>query len=172
LIENPQLIAENVNVVRLMALTACGWLALTVFAPLLPVPLAGVAYLLGSLVCHQLPDRSFHIGASQLPVCARCLGIYAGVAVSMVFWVLSSRVPGSTVPGSRALLIAGAIPTAATVALEWLGMWEPSNVARVFAGLPLGAVVAFVVTGAVAKLHYLPCAPQRPIAPRRPPTPI
>ena len=163
--------------IGLLVLTACGWLALTVFAPLLPVPLAGVAYLAGSLVCHQLPERSFHLGASQLPVCARCLGIYGGLGVIMVFWVLGSRVPGSavqgsTVPGSRAVLIAGAIPTAATLAFEWLGMWEPSNVARVLAGVPLGAVVAFVVVGAVAKLHYEPCAPQRPIAPRRPPTPI
>ena len=147
-----------------MALAACAWLALIVFAPLLPVPLAAVAYLAGSLVCHQLPERSFHIGAAQLPVCARCLGIYSGF--------LACVLVKFQVPGSRFAVVAGAAPTAVTVAFEWLGLWQPSNLARALAGVPLGAVVAFVVIDAVAKLHYEPCAPQRPIAPRPPPTPI
>jgi len=147
-----------------MALAASTWLALIVFAPLLPVPLAAAAYLAGSLVCHQLPERSFHLGAAQLPVCARCLGIYAGFLACLL---ITFRIRGS-----RLAIIAGAVPTAVTVAFEWLGLWEPSNPARALAGVPLGAVVAFVVIDAVAKLHYEPCAPQRPIAPRPPPTPI
>src|SRR6185295_1848536 len=35
-------------------------------------------YAVGSVICHQLPERSFHLWAAQLPVCARCTGIYAG----------------------------------------------------------------------------------------------
>src|SRR5207249_7857568 len=38
-------------------------------------------YGIGGIVCHQLPERSFHLWAAQLPVCARCTGIYAGAAV-------------------------------------------------------------------------------------------
>ena len=155
-----------------MALAACAWLALLMFAPLLPLPLAGVAYLAGSLICHQLPERSFHIGAAQLPVCARCLGIYLGLGVLLMFRVLRSNAPGSTVLGSRVVLLAGAVPTVMTVALEWLGIWEPSNPVRALSGVPLGAAIAFVVVDAAAKLHYDSCAPQRPIAPRPPPTPI
>ena len=147
-----------------MALAAFAWLALIVFAPLLPVPLAAAAYLAGSLVCHQLPDRSFHIGAAQLPVCARCVGLYAGFLASFLITFPVRR--------ARLALLAGAIPTAVTVASEWLGIWQPSNLARALAGVSLGAAVAFVVVDAVAKLHYSPCAPQRPIAPRPPPTPI
>src|SRR6266540_2695250 len=41
-------------------------------------------YGVGSLVCHQRPERSFHIWGAQLPVCARCAGIYAGAAVAAV----------------------------------------------------------------------------------------
>lgn len=160
------------TVIPLIALAASAWLALIVFAPVLPVPLAAIAYLAGSLVCHQLPERSFHIGAAQLPVCARCLGIYAGflACVLVKFQVARSRF--FQVPGSRFAVVAGAAPTAVTVAFEWLGLWQPSNITRALAGVPLGAVVAFVVIDAVAKLHYEPCAPQRPIAPRPPPTPI
>jgi len=159
-------------VIPLMALAASAWLALIVLAPLLPVPLAATAYLAGAQICHQLPERSFHLGGAQLPVCARCAGIYAGMSLYLVFRVLRSGVPGSTVPGSRVALMAGAIPTIVTVVAEWLGLWAPSNLARAMAGVPLGAAVAFVVADAVAKLHYVPCAPQRPIAPRPPPTPI
>ena len=38
-------------------------------------------YGIGGIVCHQLSERSFHLWAAQLPVCARCTGIYAGAAV-------------------------------------------------------------------------------------------
>ena len=39
-------------------------------------------YLVGSLLCHQRPERSFFLWGSQMPVCARCLGIYAGAALA------------------------------------------------------------------------------------------
>ena len=169
-----------------LAVAATGWLALLVFAPLLPVPVAAVTYLFGSLICHQLPDRSFHLDGAQLPVCARCLGIYAGTALMTL-----SRLAGSpprtlarwgAIPESdpstrrlrgltpRAMLIAGAAPTIVTVVLEMLGVWSASNVLRAVAGLALGSAVAFVVTGAAATLHYERCVPPRPIAPPRPPT--
>ena len=31
--------------------------------------------------CHQLPDRSFHICGFQLPLCARCTGIFLGLVI-------------------------------------------------------------------------------------------
>ena len=31
--------------------------------------------------CHQLSDRSFHICGFQLPLCARCTGIFLGLVV-------------------------------------------------------------------------------------------
>src|SRR4030095_15526888 len=40
------------------------------------VPLGGVflyaVYIVGSGICHQLPERSFHLWGPQMPVCARC----------------------------------------------------------------------------------------------------
>jgi hypothetical protein len=50
-----------------------------------PVALiATAAYAAGSIVCHQLPQRSFHLWGVQLPVCARCTGIYIGAALASV----------------------------------------------------------------------------------------
>src|SRR4051794_17031098 len=111
-----------------MALAALGWLALLVAAPVLPVPAAGVLYLAGSFICHQLPDRSFHLAGVQLPVCARCIGIYAGLFACLC--VQACGLPW-TRPGSlerlRMVVTAGMIPTALSVGLEWAGLWHPSN---------------------------------------------
>ena len=38
-------------------------------------------YLVGSLICHQRPGRSFRPWGVQMPVCARCAGLYLGAAV-------------------------------------------------------------------------------------------
>src|SRR5688500_7927608 len=118
-----------------------------------------MTYALGSLVCHQRPERSFHLGVYQLPVCARCLGIYAGAAVGAL---TVSLWRGRTRWG---LALLAALPTAITVSLEWVGVWFPSNLTRAIAGAPLG----LVVMGALATLHYGECVPPRPTAPSPPP---
>jgi uncharacterized membrane protein len=156
-------------VIVLLALAAFAWLALMLTAPIMPVPAAGVIYLAGSFICHQLADRSFHVAGAQLPVCARCLGVYAGCAVALA---IQASGWGTRVRSLRAALIAGAVPTAITVAAEWLGVWHPSNLVRAAAGAVLGVALACVVAEAAAKLHYDPCVPQRRIAPRPPATPI
>jgi len=41
---------------------------------------AACVYATGSFVCHQRPERSFSLGGRQMPVCARCAGLYAAAA--------------------------------------------------------------------------------------------
>ena len=155
----------------LLALIAVTWLALLILAPLLPVPMAAILYALGSRICHQRPERSFHLFAVQLPVCARCAGIYAGAAAGSLL-MLSASVRERLLSFSpRMLLLAGALPTLTTVAAEWSGVWAGANDMRAVAGMPLGLAVAFVVARAAATLHYGECVPRRPIASNRPLTP-
>ena len=155
----------------LLALAAVTWLALLIVAPILPVPAAGILYAFAAHLCHQRPERSFHLFAAQLPVCGRCLGIYAGAAIGLlaprhVFGRarVSWRSP-------RTLLLAGAAPTVITLVAEWSGAWSGSNAIRATAGAWLGAAVGIVVAQAAATLHYGECVPRRPIASNRPPTP-
>jgi hypothetical protein len=139
-----------------IAVLACGWVVLLVIAPLLPVPLAGVVYAAGSLICHQIAERSFHIASFQLPVCARCFGLYAGAALGG----LGPQVVSSgtrAVQGRRSLYgmtLAAALPTMATWTLEWGAGWPMSNVTRALAAVPLGATVAFAVTSALPRQHW------------------
>jgi uncharacterized membrane protein len=126
----------------LVVFLAFAWVAWLLAAPLLPAMPAGLTYLLGSLICHQVSDRSFHIGASQLPVCARCLGIYAGCALGTCGLVRLGRDP-------RRLVLLAALPTVLTVVAESVGLWRTSNLTRLVAGVPLGFALGLLVTTAL-----------------------
>ena len=155
----------------LLALAAVTWLGLLIAAPVLPVPFAALLYALGSRICHQRPERSFHLFAAQLPVCARCAGIYAGAAAGSLLMLSASIRERLCRRSPRTLLLAGVLPTLITIILEWSGAWAGANDMRALAGVPLGVAV-FVVATAAATLHYGECVPRRPIASNRPFTPI
>ena len=139
----------NVYVHRLLpaVLTASAviWLALLLVAPLFPRE-AALLYQSASRICHQQPERSFHVAGVQLPVCARCFGLYAsGAAGAIGAWLVGRSRRGTPNPGqARLLFAAAALPTVATVAVEWLGLAQPSNLGRAIASLPLGAVAGWV----------------------------
>jgi uncharacterized membrane protein len=116
-------------------------------------PFAFVVYLIGSVVCHQLPARSFHLAATPLPVCARCSGIYLGAAWAAALLMATRRLSAGSADGRhiRIVLALAALPVAATLALEWFTGHDPGNVIRALSGLPLGAAVAWAVCGAPKK---------------------
>jgi uncharacterized membrane protein len=106
-------------------------------------------YQVGSLLCHQLSERSFHFRGAQLPVCARCAGLYVGAAAA----ALSASRLGPTRSRnvwnrSRMLLAVAALPTAVTLIGEWFSGHMPSHWIRAAAGLPLGAIVMLIVLAA------------------------
>ena len=130
-------------------------------APLLPAAAAAVLYGLGSMICHQRPERAFHLAGSQLPVCARCTGIYAGAALGA--FVSLGRIERLR-RAARWWMSAAAAPAAATLAAEWSGMGDPGNTVRAMSGVIVGAGVAAVVR----TVHYGECARTRPIVPSPP----
>ena len=46
---------------------------------------------IGSAVCHQMAERSFLFDGMQMPLCARCTGIYTGVFFAFCFFFLKKR---------------------------------------------------------------------------------
>jgi hypothetical protein len=124
-----------------------------------------LVYLTGSLLCHQLPERSFHLWGAQMPVCARCTGIYAGAAIAAVLATLTARVVRRTSSGrhrflgaaqratreggSRAKLglAVAVLPTVVTLVYEWTTGQTPANWIRAAAGAPIGVVAAWIVCG-------------------------
>ena len=131
-----------------LALTvgAAGWVLLVLTAPAglgTPSLSGAVAYLYAasSQICHQITERSFAYGGVQLPVCARCFGLYLSGAVGAALaWWWRPR----PVRWSRGALLVAAIPTAVTWTLEFAGLAGFSNVSRALAALPLGGVAGWV----------------------------
>jgi hypothetical protein len=137
------------------------WAALLVAAPffasrahasaLASALILGV-YGIGSLVCHQLPERSYHLWAAQMPVCARCAGIYFGGVLGALAALVRrgrpwpAREPSRLRPlDVRVALALAATPTFASLIFEWTTGEMPSHAIRAAAGVPLGLVVAWVV---------------------------
>ena len=157
----PPLQFESLTLLRRAFLAAAfGWallLPLATFAASRTPParawhaLAFLIYSAGSVVCHQLPARSFELWSTQMPVCARCTGIYLGgavMAIASLFRLRPDRArPVLDARRSRYALAAAALPTAVTLAFEWITGNVPSNLMRAASGLPLGIVVVVVILG-------------------------
>jgi uncharacterized membrane protein len=128
----------------LLTVAASSWTAAIFFAPAARASMPGAARAVGliaSVVCHQRDERSFHLHGQRLAVCGRCTGIYLAAALgSMAAWFGHARVPART----RRLLLLAAMPTAATLALEWPGIANPGNIVRAAAAVPLGAAAGWL----------------------------
>ena len=110
------------------------------------------AYHAGSLVCHQRPERSFHLAGVQLPVCARCLGLYLSGAIGLT--LASRRRRAFSTHVVRLLLVLAALPIAATVTLEWLGAIQTSNIQRLITGLPLGFAAGVIIVRSLSGRNH------------------
>lgn len=136
-----------------LTLGAILWICILVTAPaaisrpVFAVPSAAV-YALSSRICHQRPERSFHLAGVQMPVCGRCFGLYLSGAVGAVIAWGRRRLREDR---TRPLLALAAVPTAVTWGAEVAGLAAFSNLTRAAAALPLGIVAGWVL---VQMLRY------------------
>ena len=73
-------------------------LVIAVFFLFPPVTLLGKTHLIGYAICHQIPDRTIHIGGTPLPLCARCTGIYLGALLGLTGLTLLKRYRSTDFP--------------------------------------------------------------------------
>ncbi|MEJ7618997.1 MAG: DUF2085 domain-containing protein [Pyrinomonadaceae bacterium] len=132
-------------------------LALIALAPLLlarhETSSAAFIYRALGYVCHQVPERSFQLQGHPLPVCARCLGLYAGFLIGALTFPLIrplSTKSALETPARRWFLLA-LVPTAIDFGLDLCGWWENTHASRALTGALLGAVSAlYVMPGLIA----------------------
>jgi uncharacterized membrane protein len=92
-------------------------------------------------MCHRLPERSLALGGVVMPVCSRCAGIFAGLAIGAV--IARPRLSMAT---WRRVILAVAAVMVLDVVTQDLGLrplWHP---ARLGTGVVLGycMVVSFI----------------------------
>jgi uncharacterized membrane protein len=151
---------ENSSTTRKSAsLPVQGLVALAVFILLVgwllntPPGLMGKADAVGYAVCHRIDARSFHLGDRQLPLCARCSGMYLGAIVGLVYLArVSKRRAGF--PAWPVWVVFGVFVAAFGVdgLNSYLhlfpgapGIYEPQNVLRLLTGSGMGLVMASIL---------------------------
>jgi uncharacterized membrane protein len=77
--------------VVLLVLATMGWFAVTDSVHLTHDPLLTGGDYVGAAICHRITSRSFVINGRQLPLCARCTGMYLGVALAFGTLLLAGR---------------------------------------------------------------------------------
>jgi len=131
-----------------LGLLAAAWLLLT------PAGLLGKADAIGYAVCHRIDLRSFHLGTRQLPLCARCSGMYLGALVAFVGLLAQGKARFGGFPRTALLVMFGVF--AAAWAVDGLNSYltlipgaphayEPNNVLRLGTGLLMGLTMGTIV---------------------------
>lgn len=147
---------------RVWAITAAVvsiWVALIVFAPLLQAngisQFSSPIYHFFSYICHQMPERSFHLAGHQMAVCSRCFGVYFGLLAGIVIYPFFRSID-ETEPVARVWLILSLIPITVDWSLTVFGIWENTHVSRVVTGMILGfACAVFIVPALVEVVRNL-----------------
>lgn len=134
----------KVLIIITASLVLLGWLGST------PPGLLGKADAVGYAVCHRIDSRSFHLGGRQVPLCARCSGMFLGALLGLGYQGVRRRRAAGTPPWS-VLLVLGVL------VLIWLVdgfnsylrlflpeplLYEPQNWLRLLTGSGMGLVIA------------------------------
>lgn len=101
--------------------------------------------LLGSLICHQMPERTISVSGIPLPVCARDTGIYLGIFAGTVFAVVTGRMKADKQPSVllSAVLCMLMIPMMFDGIGSYLGLLHTDNTVRLFTGALFGLSLQF-----------------------------
>lgn len=81
--------------------------------------------------CHQMPERSYHIGSYQFPVCARCMGIILGYICAIFLIVIGYNICLMT-----SILIC--VPMVIDGTVQFLTKYESKNYRRLYTGTCAG----------------------------------
>ncbi len=99
-------------------------------------PFAGAIYFLGDMFCTEISDHSFYLNGNQMPFCARCTSIFAGLVMGLLIAVIFD-------PKVNLLLIGLALlPIAIDGGLQLVTSYQSTNPLRVATGLLAGVAIS------------------------------
>lgn len=135
------------GVVLIAAAVLIGWALAT------PPGVLGKADAIGYAICHRIASHSLTIGGRQLPLCARCSGIYLGALVGLITLVAAGRSRAGRLPPLPVLLmlIGGSILMGIDGVNSYLTLfpglphlYEPQNELRLITGALHGLTLSAI----------------------------
>jgi uncharacterized membrane protein len=154
--ERPFYFAPGATAIWAIVLT----LAIVILAAIVGAPLliagghstfAFTIYKVFSFVCHQIPERSFHVAGYKFAVCSRCTGIYAGFALAALSYPLVRSLKLTETPRLIWLFLA-VTPLAIDWSLGYFSIWQNNHVSRVSTGALFGATAVFYILPGLIEL--------------------
>jgi len=114
----------------------------------------------GYALCHRITERSFSVNGRQFPLCARCSGMYLGVALVFVAIALAGRLRRASLPPWRLLLIL--LGFIAIMGIDGINsyshffpnaphLYEPRNWLRLVTGIGTGVTMGLIFLPALAQ---------------------
>lgn len=131
---------------------------------LLHDPILGAADYAGYTVCHRLTAHSFVFDGRQMPLCARCTGMYLGIALVFTVLLLAGRGRWSEMPALPILLLFGffvaimGVDGVNSFAAFFPGaphLYEPQNWLRLTTGMGVGLAMGSVAFPALAQTLWV-----------------
>ena len=103
--------------------------------------------IIGSSVCHQIPERSFGANALIMPVCSRCEGIYVGFFVSAIILFLLFKKKENELPPLYILItmIVFVFSTILEGAFGLFSIFQTNNISRFVTGYLAGSAAMVII---------------------------
>jgi uncharacterized membrane protein len=128
--------------------------------------LASAIYSTFSFVCHQIPERSFHLAGHKFGVCSRCTGLYSGLALAALVYPLVRSLKQPVTPRLFWLFLA-ALPLAIDFSLGYFNIWHNNHLSRFVTGALFSSVAMFYIIPGLIELSLT--LTQRFRSPENPP---
>ena len=127
----------------------------------------------GYTVCHRLTDHSFTFAGRQMPLCARCTGIYLGISLVFAVLAIAGRWRWTELPSLPMLLVLGFF--VAVMGVDGLNsyshffpdaphLYQPRNWLRLITGMGTGLGMGIVSFPALAQTLWRDQIYREPIA--------
>lgn len=102
-------------------------------------------YAFGDMWCHQKTERSLFIGGNQMPVCARCFGIFFGVPLGLCTTVFIKTRVDKNIHKRILMTLIGYVPLAVDGMGQLVGLWHSTNLTRLLTGTLAGIAFGFIL---------------------------
>lgn len=121
--------------------------------------LGGLDYA-GYAICHRITERSFSVMGRQLPLCARCTGMYLGVVLSFLVLGLAGRYKWAQLPSAKIMgvflgfvIIMGidGVNSYSHFFPDLPHLYEPKNWLRLVTGMGTGLAMGVFIFPALAQ---------------------
>jgi uncharacterized membrane protein len=135
-------------------LAALGGVVFTLWLLGTPPLLWDKAGAVGYAICHRIDERSFHTHDHQLPLCARCTGIYLGVLTGLAFFAARGRLRAARLPNVYVLAVMvllgmgyafDGLNSYLSLFDAYTPVYQPHNTLRLLTGLIFGLDMIVVV---------------------------